>query len=147
MIWLCWIRLIEEPEIAMALLHYCSCSSPSSPTPLLPFKKWTPKSIIFTVPALRPFRHRFSQNRPSPRLSATLAVESPTTSGDERGGDSPKILLEVKGLSAVISESKQPILKGVNLVIKEGEVSDLILYIYVYAHTYTICEFILKILS
>ncbi|XP_057474214.1 ABC transporter I family member 6, chloroplastic-like isoform X1 [Actinidia eriantha] len=106
----------------MAHLHYCSCSTPSSPTPLLPFKKSTPKSIIFTFPALRPLRHRFSQNRPSPRLSATIAVESPTTSDDERGGDFPKILLEVKGLSAVISESKQPILKGVNLVIKEGEV-------------------------
>ncbi|GMP92221.1 hypothetical protein CsSME_00042532 [Camellia sinensis var. sinensis] len=105
----------------MALLHYCSCSAPPSPPPpLLQFKKLTSNSLFFTVPALR---RRFGQNRRlSPTLNASLAVESPSTSGEDRGGDSPKLLLEVNSLSAVIAESKQPILKGVDLVIYEGEV-------------------------
>ncbi|CAL5354300.1 unnamed protein product [Camellia sinensis] len=113
--------LNEEPEIPMALLHYCSCSAPPSPPPpLLQFKKLTSNSLFFTVPALR---RRFGQNRRlSPTLNASLAVESPSTSGEDRGGDSPKLLLEVNSLSAVIAESKQPILKGVDLVIYEGEV-------------------------
>lgn len=44
------------------------------------------------------------------------------TSSKDRGGDAPKVLLEVRDLSAVISESRQAILKGVNLVVNEGEV-------------------------
>ncbi|GAA0148091.1 ATP-binding cassette [Lithospermum erythrorhizon] len=36
--------------------------------------------------------------------------------------DSPKLLLEVKNLSAAISETKQCILKGVNLTVYQGEV-------------------------
>ncbi|KAL7203064.1 hypothetical protein ACSBR1_034499 [Camellia fascicularis] len=81
----------------MALLHYCSCSAPPSPPPpLLQFKKLTSNSLLFTVPALR---RRFGQNRRlSPTLNASLAVESPSTSGEDRGGDSPKLLLEVHAI-------------------------------------------------
>ncbi|KAG5558189.1 hypothetical protein RHGRI_008195 [Rhododendron griersonianum] len=103
----------------MALLHPCSCTTPPSPSPILPFKNWTPNRLLFTSPALR---RRFPPNRLPPRLRAALAVESPAASGKNRGGDSPEILLEVKDLSAAIAESKQPILKGVNLSVYEGEV-------------------------
>ncbi|KAG9138881.1 hypothetical protein Leryth_007517 [Lithospermum erythrorhizon] len=50
-------------------------------------------------------------------VKATATVESPASSAD-----SPKLLLEVKNLSAAISETKQCILKGVNLTVYEGEV-------------------------
>ncbi|PIA59708.1 hypothetical protein AQUCO_00400542v1 [Aquilegia coerulea] len=53
---------------------------------------------------------------------ASLSVELPTTSAKDIDGDSSKILLEVKDLTAVIAETKQQILKGVNLVMREGEV-------------------------
>ncbi|KAI8564408.1 hypothetical protein RHMOL_Rhmol03G0179000 [Rhododendron molle] len=103
----------------MALLHPCSCTTPPSPSPIIPFKNWTPNRLLFTSPALH---RRFPPNRLPPRLKAALAVESPAASGKNRGGDSPEILLEVKDLSAVIAESKQQILKGVNLSVYEGEV-------------------------
>ncbi|XP_058207420.1 ABC transporter I family member 6, chloroplastic [Rhododendron vialii] len=103
----------------MALLHPCSCTTPPSPSPILPFKNSTPNRLLFTSPALC---RRFPPNRLTPRLKAALAVESPAVSGKNSGGNSPEILLEVKDLSAVIAESKQPILKGVNLSVYEGEV-------------------------
>ncbi|KAF5185028.1 Abc transporter i family member 6 protein [Thalictrum thalictroides] len=53
---------------------------------------------------------------------ASLSVELPTTSAKDIDSDSSKILLEVKDLTAVIAETKQQILKGVNLVMREGEV-------------------------
>ncbi|XP_075514197.1 ABC transporter I family member 6, chloroplastic-like [Primulina tabacum] len=55
------------------------------------------------------------------RLRATVSVETPSSS-TSGGGGAPKLLLEVRDLSAVIAESKQPILKGVNLTVHEGEV-------------------------
>ncbi|KAI3470982.1 hypothetical protein Pfo_027645 [Paulownia fortunei] len=67
-------------------------------------------------------RHRLFVQSPrtlTPR--ATVAFETPSSSAADRGG-APKLLLEVKDLSAVIAESKQPILKGVNLTVHEGEV-------------------------
>lgn len=54
-------------------------------------------------------------------MQATVSVETPSSS-TSAGGGAPKLLLEVKDLSAVISDSKQPILKGVNLTVHEGEV-------------------------
>ncbi|KAL6523013.1 RAC-alpha serine/threonine-protein kinase [Orobanche minor] len=66
-----------------------------------------------------PQRCRFNQSRSfSPR--ATIAVESPSSSAADHGG--PKLLLQVKDLTAAITESKQSILKGVNLTVHEGEV-------------------------
>lgn len=93
-----------------------NCSSPS-PSPLIPsFKNSPSNSLLFTIPATR------RRNFPSFRLKNSLAVESPATSSTNNGGDSPKILLQVKDLTAVIAQSEQPILKGVNLCIYEGEV-------------------------
>ncbi|XP_052195405.1 ABC transporter I family member 6, chloroplastic [Diospyros lotus] len=106
----------------MALLHTCSSSTPPSLSHPLPFTISAPKPLQFVFPPCRPLRRRLVVGRQHPRrLTASLAVESPTASGKDRGGDSPKLLLEVKDLNAVIAESKQPILKGVNLVIYEGE--------------------------
>ncbi|PIN14025.1 putative ABC-type transport, ATPase component/CCR4 associated factor [Handroanthus impetiginosus] len=68
-----------------------------------------------------PQRRRFVQSRHTFTPRAAVAVETPSSSGSDRGG-APKLLLEVKELSAVIAESKQPILKGVNLTVHEGEV-------------------------
>ncbi|KAG6415598.1 hypothetical protein SASPL_123011 [Salvia splendens] len=47
--------------------------------------------------------------------SASVAIEGPSSSTTD-------LLLQVKDLSAVIAESKQPILKGVNLTVRHGEV-------------------------
>lgn len=66
-------------------------------------------------------RCRFIRTSKSLRIIAAVTVESPASSSIDAGG-SGKLLLEVKDLSAVISDSKQPILKGVNLTIREGEV-------------------------
>ncbi|CAI9774947.1 unnamed protein product [Fraxinus pennsylvanica] len=87
-------------------------------TPNLSFKTSTYNSSLFTLPATP---RRFIRCPRSLKLRASLAVDSPSTSATERGG-AAELLLEVKDLSAVIAESKQPILKGVNLTIREGEV-------------------------
>lgn len=46
---------------------------------------------------------------------ATVAVDTASSSATD-------LLLQVKDLSAVVAESKQPILKGVNLTVRQGEV-------------------------
>lgn len=86
-------------------------SSSSSPSSSLPFARISSLSSS-------PSNHR----RPLfPVVRASLsAVESRSTSG---GDGEKKLLLEVKDLTAVIAESKQEILKGINLTIYEGEVS------------------------
>ncbi|XP_047316161.1 ABC transporter I family member 6, chloroplastic-like [Impatiens glandulifera] len=104
----------------MAFLHSCYHLSPPSPSSrLYTFRKSTFNSLLPASPSLRrlPVSRRLSST-----LTSSLAVEHPATSGTVRSDDSPKLLLEVKDLSAVIVESRQPILKGVNLVIYEGEV-------------------------
>nr|GMC61842.1 ABC transporter I family member 6, chloroplastic [Ipomoea batatas] len=83
----------------------------------------TSNSRLFTVSAIRPQRCRLP---PARRrflvVKSAVAVESPATSSADRDDGYSNLLLEVKDLSAVISESKQPILKGVNLTVREGEV-------------------------
>ncbi|KAL9675287.1 hypothetical protein QQ045_003489 [Rhodiola kirilowii] len=57
--------------------------------------------------------------------AGSSAVRTPATSGVDsgRGGSSSEnVVLEVRGLSAVIADTRQEILKGVNLVIRQGEV-------------------------
>uniref|UniRef100_A0A7N0U3M1 ABC transporter domain-containing protein n=1 Tax=Kalanchoe fedtschenkoi TaxID=63787 RepID=A0A7N0U3M1_KALFE len=57
--------------------------------------------------------------------AAASAVDAPATSGLDNGcgnSSSQKVILEVRGLTAVIAETRQEILKGVNLIICEGEV-------------------------
>ncbi|CAN4095971.1 unnamed protein product [Withania somnifera] len=78
----------------------------SSTSPLVSFNN-SPLTSISLLPS-----HRRR------RLKATVNVESPSSSAT----DSPKVLLEVRDLSAVIGESKQQILKGVNLTVRQGEV-------------------------
>ncbi|KAM7499469.1 hypothetical protein LguiA_023883 [Lonicera macranthoides] len=100
----------------MALLHSSCCSTPR----LVSFRNSTASnSQLFS---LRGQSRRFPQTRLALCVRATVAAESPEISGTESGGDSPKLLLEVKDLSAVIADSRQPILKGVNLSIHEGEI-------------------------
>lgn len=106
----------------MAVLNY---SSPSPPSLISSFRNSTSISPLFTVPATR--RRSF----PSFRIKSSLAVESPAASGTSNGGESPKILLQVKDLTAVIAQTEQPILKGVNLCIYEGEVKSLYLYMHI----------------
>ncbi|CAK9135912.1 unnamed protein product [Ilex paraguariensis] len=107
----------------MALLHsYCCSSAPPSSSSLTSFKTSSSSSHFLTVSTIGPQRRRFTPICPSLRLKATLAVEPVSNSGSDRDRESPKLLLEVKGLSAVIAESKEPILKGVSLTVYEGEV-------------------------
>lgn len=54
-------------------------------------------------------------------VSSSTSSGSLAGDGDEAGRRTP--LLEVKDLRAVIVESRQEILKGVNLVVYEGEVT------------------------
>ncbi|XP_009621684.1 ABC transporter I family member 6, chloroplastic [Nicotiana tomentosiformis] len=96
-----------------------SCSSTS---PLLSFKSSPSNSPLPNVSLFPSNRRSFSRIRSTLRLKAALSVESPSSSATNRGDDSSKILLEVKNLSAVIRESKQQILKGVDLTVRQGEV-------------------------
>ncbi|MCL7038854.1 hypothetical protein MKW94_017440 [Papaver nudicaule] len=54
--------------------------------------------------------------------AANSVIDAPTTSSIDDVNDSPKILLEVKDLTAIIIKTGEQILNGVNLVIHEGEV-------------------------
>lgn len=85
-------------------------SSSSSPSSSLPFARISSLSGSSS-----------NHHRPLfPVIRASLsAVESRSTSG---GDGEKKLLLEVKDLTAVIAESKQEILKGINLTIYEGEI-------------------------
>ncbi|OMO49598.1 ABC transporter-like protein [Corchorus capsularis] len=107
----------------MAWQIQCTASAPLiSPPPSLKPKCLPPHSLVFTLPVARSSRFR-STHTPSPRpVAASLStVESPT-SADGLDDSSKTPLLEVKGLTAVIAETKQEILKGVNLVIHQGEI-------------------------
>ncbi|XP_057980725.1 ABC transporter I family member 6, chloroplastic [Malania oleifera] len=111
----------------MALLQLSCAPSPPSLLPW-PLKSPSRSSLLFTLPApIRLFRSRLSSRRPflAAAKAAVSAVDSPETAGgvDGHGGDSSKkLLLEVKGLTAVIAESRKQILNGVDLVVYEGEV-------------------------
>ncbi|KAI5670351.1 hypothetical protein M9H77_10715 [Catharanthus roseus] len=90
----------------MALFAPCCCSSTSA---------------RFSFRNSSSQRCNFVRYRQFLRMKAAVTVESPASSATDAGG-SPKLLLEVKELSAVVTESRQSILKGVNLTIYEGEV-------------------------
>ncbi|KAF3655525.1 putative ATP-dependent transporter ycf16, partial [Capsicum annuum] len=92
-----------------------SCSSTS------PFVS-SKNSPLPNINSFRSHRRNFPRVRFTLRVKAAMSVESPSSSATDRGDDSPKVLLEVKDLSAVIAESKQQILKGVNLTVRQGEV-------------------------
>ncbi|GMI83323.1 non-intrinsic ABC protein 7, ATP-binding cassette I6 [Hibiscus trionum] len=94
----------------------------SPPLPSLPsFRRNSSSSPSLPLPLTRPLHFR-STHAPSPRhVAASLsAVESPNSVDGLGNGKTP--LLEVKGLTAVIAETKQEILKGVDLVVHHGEI-------------------------
>ncbi|CAI9091915.1 OLC1v1027035C1 [Oldenlandia corymbosa var. corymbosa] len=77
------------------------------------------RSIIFS--AFPHSRCRFIAGRLGLRVRNSVAYESQTSAASGSDG-SRKLLLEVNDLSAVITESRQPVLKGVNLTLHSGEV-------------------------
>ncbi|KAG8390189.1 hypothetical protein BUALT_Bualt01G0057700 [Buddleja alternifolia] len=83
---------------------------------------FTPTFSLKSLTSTTSQRRRFGHSNWSFTARATVAVDAPSSSASDRGGAAPKLLLEVKDLSAVIADSKQPILKGVNLTVHEGEV-------------------------
>ncbi|KAB1225465.1 ABC transporter I family member 6, chloroplastic [Morella rubra] len=111
---------LSSSPTSLQFSHYTRplASSFSSSSPVVRFTP--PNFLQFTLPAFRPLRGRSNNRRHLTALTAALsAVDSPNASGSQ---DEKKLLLEVKDLTAVIAESKQQILKGVNLAIYEGEV-------------------------
>ncbi|URE41327.1 ABC transporter [Musa troglodytarum] len=116
---------------AMALLTYSSTipfsssSSSSSSSTSLSSRRFpaTPFRAHVSEP-LDPWRFRSRLPRPHApvRAKATLTVDSPATGDASPRNGPPRVLLEVKDLKAVVKESGQEILRGVNLTIHEGEV-------------------------
>ncbi|XP_064979958.1 ABC transporter I family member 6, chloroplastic-like [Musa acuminata AAA Group] len=108
----------------MALLTYSSTipfSSSSSPSSLSSRRfPATPFRTHVSGP-LNPWRFRSRPHAPT-RAKATLTVDSPATGDASSRNGPPRVLLEVKDLKAVIKESGQEILRGVNLTIHGGEV-------------------------
>ncbi|CAO2833148.1 unnamed protein product [Amaranthus hypochondriacus] len=106
---------------AQAQLHF---SSLHNPTTLLFSLPTIPKTV--TLSSIRSARCpssslSISNRRNSLRVTAgTVTVDSETSYSDTKDGK--KLLLHVKDLTAVIAESQQKILNGVNLTVYEGEV-------------------------
>ncbi|KAI3969056.1 hypothetical protein MKW92_021689 [Papaver armeniacum] len=70
-----------------------------------------------------PPRQCFNHKRLVLKAKANSVIDAPITSSINDVSDSPKVLLEVKDLTAKIADdSGSQILKGVNLVIYEGEI-------------------------
>ena len=80
-------------------------------------------AVVFPSHALASSRSRLIRvlDRFHP-VRATLAIDSPATDGDRLESSHPRVLLEVKNLEAVIAETRQTVLRGINLTIREGEV-------------------------
>ncbi|KAB2594939.1 ABC transporter I family member 6 [Pyrus ussuriensis x Pyrus communis] len=122
----------------MALSRFCHpcCSTlPSPPPPPSPPQSssapclgssYSPsKSPVFTGSALlRPLRwqssHRHLRSLTAVKVRGSLSSAAETSISGRKG--EKELLLEVKDLTAVIAESKQQILKGVNLSVYQGEV-------------------------
>jgi hypothetical protein len=71
-------------------------------------------------PSIRRANRVWTQTRLRNFPRATLSIDSGAASGVAAGA--PKVLLEVKGLKAVVKESGKELLHGVDLTIHEGEV-------------------------
>ncbi|CAN6469491.1 unnamed protein product [Victoria cruziana] len=106
----------------MALSHHFvpRFSSPSIPTPKSPFV--IPRSPISSTGLPAVSRGLRPLVRKPHSVRASVAADLPATSRPEKGEASPRVLLEVRDLTAVIAETNQEILHGVNLTIYEGEV-------------------------
>ncbi|XXG40067.1 hypothetical protein AAC387_Pa01g0871 [Persea americana] len=101
-------------------LHFPFSFPSSSSLPSFPKLPLNPSIFTLSATSSR-FRH-VHHSRRSRIPAASIAVDSPSTSKSDGIENSPKPLLEVKDLTAVIAESKRKILHGINLVIYEGEV-------------------------
>ncbi|XP_021773454.1 ABC transporter I family member 6, chloroplastic-like isoform X2 [Chenopodium quinoa] len=114
--------------ITTSTMAHCSTSSPLNPSNLfshptfrtktLPILRLRPLSSI-RIPQSHCATYQSSLHR-FPVVAKAVAVDSPTSYTKEKDGK--KLLLEVKDLTAVITESQQKILNGVNLTVYEGEV-------------------------
>ncbi|MCL7021726.1 hypothetical protein MKW94_001492 [Papaver nudicaule] len=107
----------------MASLANFTTISSSSATRLSSFRN---SSLLFTKSSTNSIK-LLSTPRQCKRLvlkvkAANSVIDAPTTSSIDDVNDSPKILLEVKDLTAIIIKTGEQILNGVNLVIHEGEV-------------------------
>ncbi|TQD70629.1 hypothetical protein C1H46_043838 [Malus baccata] len=114
--------------------HPCCSTLPSPPPPSPPQSSaasclgssYSPsKSPVFTGSALlRPLRwqssHRHLRSLTAVKVRGSLSSAAETSISGREG--EKELLLEVKDLTAVIAESKQLILKGVNLSVYQGEV-------------------------
>ncbi|XP_022764666.1 ABC transporter I family member 6, chloroplastic-like [Durio zibethinus] len=102
----------------MASQIQCAASPPLPSLPTLTPKRLPSPSLFFPrhLPLTR-LSLFHSTYLPSPR---SVTVESPTSTDGLDNSKTP--LLEVKGLTAVIAETKQEILKGVDLVVHQGEI-------------------------
>ncbi|GKU91482.1 hypothetical protein SLEP1_g5349 [Rubroshorea leprosula] len=104
--------------MASALLPLLSSSSSPSRPLCLPSN-----SSLFTILSTRRLRLCCNSRKNRPHVTLRLsAIDSTAPLSKGSGDDSKKPLLEVRDLTAVIAETKQEILKGVNLVVCEGEV-------------------------
>lgn len=110
-----------RPSLLCPSFPSSSSSSASSRTPYL--RVLSPSPVVFATQALTSSRSRSVRilDRYQP-ARATLAVDSTATDGSRLQSGSPTVLLEVKDLKAVIAESNQMVLRGINLTIREGEV-------------------------
>ncbi|XP_050156102.1 ABC transporter I family member 6, chloroplastic-like [Malus sylvestris] len=120
--------------MALSRFYHPCCSTLPSPPPSPPQSSaasclgssYSPsKSPVFTGSALlRPLRwqsnHRHLRSLTAVKVRGSLSSAAETSISGREG--EKELLLEVKDLTAVIAESKQLILKGVNLSVYQGEV-------------------------
>ncbi|XP_042423341.1 probable ATP-dependent transporter ycf16 [Zingiber officinale] len=97
------------------------------PPPLLPVPSpFDPPSVrsFLNTPRLRSALggHGATSLRASLREKAALTIDSPSHSAAAFSEGPPRVLLEVKDLKEAIKDSGQEILRGVNLIIHEGEI-------------------------
>ncbi|KAJ4971502.1 hypothetical protein NE237_004601 [Protea cynaroides] len=111
----------------MAVLHAFPSSQPQAR--LSPFRKLRENSRAFTISTLfystrssSSARLSFNRNCRPLKTNTALHIDSPSNSDINSEGESPEVLLHVKDLTAVITESREQILNGVNLIIHQGEV-------------------------
>ncbi|KAK1285186.1 hypothetical protein QJS10_CPB20g00063 [Acorus calamus] len=100
--------------MALTLPSLLPTSSAAS-SPSLP-----PHRTLFTGPSTLSLNRSCRRRRSGPR--ASVAVDSPAEAGGRGGSSSGELLLEVRGLSAVIAESKKEVLRSVDLTVHQGEI-------------------------
>lgn len=124
----------NSPMALLRFHHPCTLPAPLPPSPLQSssssatclVSSYSPsKSPVFTGSALlRPLRwqssHRHLRSLTAVKVRGSLSSAAETSISGREG--EKELLLEVKDLTAVIAESKQQILKGVNLSVYQGEV-------------------------